>query len=238
VTGACKACGKPCESEFCSTSCEAMHKNFGVTHKEQEDKKPIVRTRLIETTKDVMRKITSEKSLEDNLPWHLHKGECWHCFSWGDVDALTYLRHVMREQSIEYVALSTFAMAAADIHEIEEWLEKGYLKRIDFYVSENFAGTYKKEQDLLVEVASKCGGRCCIFKNHSKVMIAYGEKYDVCIETSANINTNPRCEQTVLTVSSELCDFYKDIFDGLVACNKQVQPKEWKPWKKNTENQF
>ena len=235
MTGVCKTCGKKCEGEFCSSSCKAMHENYGVTFHEKKESKPIVRTRLIETTKNEMRKITSEKSLEQSLPWHLKEGQSWHCFSWGDVDALTYFRHIVREQHIQYAALSTWSMAAADIHEIEEWLKRGFIDRVDFYVSENFAGTYRQEAELLQEISATCGGRVCIFKNHSKVMILYGDKYDCCIEGSANVNTNPRSEQTVLTVSSELCDFYKDIFDGITAYNKDQQPKRWTPWQKQQQ---
>lgn len=39
-------------------------------------------------------------------------------------------------------------------------------------------------------------------------------KYTQC-RGSANINTNPRTEQGVITINRELYQFYKDYFDGI-----------------------
>lgn len=46
--------------------------------------------------------------------------------------------------------------------------------------------------------------------------------------SSANINTNPRIEQAVITVDREVADFYKSFFDDLKPKNKWTLP--WKPW--------
>ena len=35
-----------------------------------------------------MRRVISEAVLEKELTWHFEKGDCYHCFSWGDVDSL------------------------------------------------------------------------------------------------------------------------------------------------------
>lgn len=42
-----------------------------------------------------------------------------------------------------------------------------------------------------------------------------GEKFAFVIESSANINTNPRTEQGVITISRDLFEFYKQYFDGI-----------------------
>ena len=49
------------------------------------------------------RRVKSELFLEDSLPWHFKPGEAYHCFSFGDVDALTYLRAILKQQPLEYV---------------------------------------------------------------------------------------------------------------------------------------
>lgn len=43
----------------------------------------------------VMRRVTSELALEKELEWHFEKGVSYHCFSWGDVDSLTYFRCIV-----------------------------------------------------------------------------------------------------------------------------------------------
>lgn len=47
------------------------------------------------------RRVKSELFLEDSLPWHFKPGEAYHCFSFGDVDALTYLRAILKQQPLE-----------------------------------------------------------------------------------------------------------------------------------------
>ena len=59
-------------------------------------------------------------------------------------------------------------------------------------------------------------------------MVIFGEKFDCVIEGSANINTNPRTEQMVITVNSELAKFYKEYFDEIKSFERNFD--EVKPW--------
>lgn len=167
-----------------------------------------------------MRRILSEANLEKQLPWHFNAGETYHCISWGDVDSLTYMRSIVKQQRIKYALISTWCMAMEDINEIDEWLSRGYAERVDLYCGEIFRGTYAAEYEAAVELEKKHGGRLCIFRNHSKVMVLIGERFDAVIESSANVNTNPRTEQTVITIDSELAKWYKDIFDGVISFDR------------------
>ncbi len=174
-------------------------------------------------TRHEIRRATSEIALEKELTWHFEKGACYHCFSWGDVDSLTYFRVIVKQQRIRYALISTWCMAETDIKEIFSWIEKGYIGRVDFYVGEIFKGSYEKEYRLLVELCGKYGCRLVIFRNHSKIMLLFGEKFDAAIESSANVNTNPRSEQTVITVDSQLAFWYKDIFDNITPFNSDFE---------------
>ena len=62
-------------------------------------------------------------------------------------------------------------------------------------------------------------------------MIVQGERFDCLIESSANVNTNPRSENTVLTVDKELVEDYINLFNGIKSFNRQfdhVKPYSWK----------
>ena len=48
----------------------------------------------------------------------------------------------------------------------------------------------------------------------------YDEGFYFGIQTSANINTNPRTEQGSITVDKGLFEFYKDYFDGIRSFEK------------------
>lgn len=87
---------------------------------------------------------------------------------------------------------------------------------MDFYVGEIFPSQYRVEWAMLNELVEKtqCGRLAC-FRNHSKIFAGYGDKFHFAIETSANVNTNPRTEQGVITLSKELYQFYRDYFDGI-----------------------
>lgn len=107
-------------------------------------------------------------------------------------------------------------MAAEDILQFDEWIEQGKIKKIDFYVGEIFPSSYRIEYGMLNELIEKhkCG-RIAVFRNHSKVYAGDGEKFKFAIETSANINTNPRTEQGVMTINDDIYHFYKEYFDKI-----------------------
>lgn len=183
-------------------------------------------------TRNFERRIKSEAHLEESLPWHFEKGAAYHCFSFGDVDALTYLRAVVKQQPLEYVALSTWCMAQTDVDEIRKWVERGLIGHVDFYVGEIFQASYAPiflQLSELVRITPPYG-RVAIFRNHSKVIIGFGDRFDFAVVTSANVNTNPRSECACLTVDTGVARFYKEeIFDKINSFNRDFD--DWKPYK-------
>jgi len=47
-------------------------------------------------TRQLWRKAASEKALEAAIDWHWQEGDCYHCFSFGDVDSFTFFKMVLR----------------------------------------------------------------------------------------------------------------------------------------------
>lgn len=182
-------------------------------------------------TMDTQRKmrLLSEAALADALPWHIADGEAWHVISAGDVDSLTYLRHIARDQRIDYCIVSTWCMARSDAEEMLSWVERGLVGRFDFYVGEIFKNGYRGCRDVLDAICGKCGGRVARFRNHSKVMALWGAEWSGVIESSANVDTNPRTEQTCITADRGLADFYKAYFDGINDFDGGYA--DWQPWK-------
>lgn len=176
----------------------------------------------------VMRRAFSELALEKELPWHFEQGVSYHCISFGDVDALTYMRVIVKQQRIRYALISTWCCASEDIAEVRTWLERGYIGRCDFYVGENFKVSYYKQYQELIKLCKDLGGRVAICRNHAKIMVLLGEKFDAVIESSANVNTNPRIENTVITVDADLAQWYKSFFDGIISFERNFD--EVKPW--------
>ena len=48
------------------------------------------------------------------------------------------------------------------------------------------------------------------------------------IESSANVDTNPRIEQTCITIDEGLAGFYKSFFDQMIDYDQRYQ--DWQPW--------
>ena len=152
----------------------------------------------------------------------------YHVISGGDVDALSYLMHVVKYYPLDYCIFSTWCMAMPDVLQIESWLDSGRIGRVDAYVGEIFQNSYTDCWVKLCEVLRRHGGRVCVFRNHSKVFAGIGDGFGFSIESSANINTNPRTENTVLTTSTELFWFYKEFFDGIKSFDRSFDT--WQKW--------
>ena len=161
------------------------------------------------------RKAASEAALAEALDWYFREGDCYHCFSFGDVDSLTFFKHVLRQERVLYLALSTWCMAGEDVDDLRSWHRRGMLGRVDFYVGEIFPGSYPLVYDAALDFARECGGRVVVFRNHAKVMAVVGERFDCLIESSANVNTNPRSENTVVTVDRRLVADYVALLNGI-----------------------
>ena len=60
-----------------------------------------------------------------------------------------------------------------------------------------------------------------MFRNHAKLILGYSKPdYYFVLESSANINTNPRTEQTTIYIDKGLYDFYLDYFKGIKSYKK------------------
>ena len=175
-----------------------------------------------------MRRATSEKALEEALDWNWEPGAAYHVISGGDIDALSFLKMALRQQPLDYLAFSTWCMAVADIAELERYMALGRIGRVDSYVGEIFKGSYASEYSRLVALHKAHGGRVCIFRNHSKVFVGFGPAFAFVVETSANINTNPRAENFVITINADLARFYKGYFDGITSFERNFD--DWKPF--------
>lgn len=169
--------------------------------------------------RNTYRRAFSETQLLDcvlaDMPFQ--DGESYHFISGGDVDALSYLKLIIRQQPLDYLLLSTWCMAGEDICQLRDWNRAGKIKKMDAYVGEIFPGTYKKEYAELKPVIKKAGGRVCVFRNHSKIFAGTGPLFSFGIESSSNINTNPRTENACITIDRGLFEFYKEFYDGVVS---------------------
>jgi len=181
-------------------------------------------------SKHVYRRAYSEVTLLDILERDFTPDASYHIISGGDIDSLSYLKHILRQQSLEYLLFSTWCMALDDVQQFREWAEQGKITRLDAYVGEIFPGSYSREHEELKKVVELTGGRVAVFRNHAKIYAGIGSKFAFAIESSANINTNPRTENTAIHVGQDIFAFYLDFFNQVQSFQRDYDG--WTPWKK------
>jgi len=170
------------------------------------------------------RRAKSEAHLAEILPARISAGESWHVISHGDIDSLSFLTHVL--SGVEYldrVLISTWCMAKPDLDQLSSWLDAGRIDQLDLYVGEIFPNQYGDEYARALEMADVYGCRVVVARNHSKIMLmsCAADGYYLVTESSANVNTNPRIEQTAVHASRDLYDFYLDFFHGLKTIDRR-----------------
>lgn len=171
-----------------------------------------------------MRRANAEATLAEILPAKIAPGESWHVISRGDIDSLSYLRHILAGVShLDHVLMSTWCIAKNDLTEISAWLDAGRIEQFDLYAGEIFPGSYGDEYEQFMKMCDLYGCRLIVAKNHSKVTLCAGDDYRVVIESSANVNTNPRIEQSTLHNNAELHAFYLEFFNGVKSIDKSTK---------------
>lgn len=172
------------------------------------------------TPKFLYRRAFSESKLLDALGkpgFYFEDGHVYNFITAGDIDALSFLKAVIRQQNLEHVLASTWCMSGNDILQFQEWINEGKIKHLDIYVGEIFPSSYSVEWGMLKELYRKHNelGRIALFRNHSKVFAGTGRLFSFGIQSSANINTNPRTEQASITIDRGIYEFYKSYYDGI-----------------------
>lgn len=176
------------------------------------------------TTRHHMRRAKAEATLAEILPPMFTDGESWHVISHGDIDALSYLRHALAGVShFDFVLLSTWCIASEDMKELCAWIDSGRIDQLTLAVGEIFPSQYGDEYELACKMVEIYGIRLIVARNHSKVILASNDEsnYHIVMEGSANVNTNPRIEQTSIHRSAELLAFYRDFYHDLRSIDKR-----------------
>ena len=92
----------------------------------ENDEEPIEfskksRSRAKQTrSKQFYRRFTSERALEETIDLKFNDGESYHVISMGDIDSLSFLKAVLRQQKLKYLLLSTWCMALQDVEKVHK----------------------------------------------------------------------------------------------------------------------
>jgi len=133
-----------------------------------------LRARAIKTRhRHQKRRAKSEAVLAEVLPVIPEAGCSYHVISHGDVDSLSYLAHVVKIWPMDFVLISTWCMAMADLDCLIGWLNTGRIGELDFVLGEIFPTQYPDETDKLHRLeANGDPVKLRIARNHAKITLA------------------------------------------------------------------
>ena len=138
-------------------------------------------------------------------------GKSYHIITGGAIDLICHLFWLLRHwQHMKKVLISAWAISGRDILFLEKLLKEGQIDRVELLVGDIFPTKYKMEWKKLMEIYDS-GGISAVYKStiHSKLMLMEADDgTKLVIESSANCNMNPRVEQSCVTISEKLYDFY------------------------------
>lgn len=138
-------------------------------------------------------------------------GKSYHIITGGAIDLICHLYWLLRHwPHMKKVLISAWAISGRDILFLEKLLKDGQIDRVELLVGDIFPTKYKMEWKKLMEIYDS-GGISAVYKStiHSKLLLMEAEDgTKLVIESSANCNMNPRVEQSCVTVSEKLYDFY------------------------------
>lgn len=103
------------------------------------------------------RRFSSEARLLENIDWHFGPDRIYHVISGGDCDSLTFLRHVVRQQPLDFCLVSSWCYGVEDVSEMGDWQSRGLVRRFDFYCGEIAKASYAMCSAELGEIARRGG---------------------------------------------------------------------------------
>lgn len=163
-----------------------------------------------------LRRARNEETLTAVLPQRLPAGYSAHVISAGDVDALSFIAHIARQyQRLDEVLISSWCLALPDIEWLEQQQKENRIGKLRFYCGEILRATYPDTYDSICRLERQQKASLTISRNHAKVTLIKTGSERYTIESSANLNTNPRIEQTAIHTDPDLHAFYDGFFSAL-----------------------
>ena len=168
------------------------------------------------TVQDEFRKVNGQiELLKHHGMSKPEKGKSIHVASGGNVDLICFVKWILLHwPHIRRMFISCWSIGSVDICLIKRWIEGGILDYADILVGDVFPSIHPKEWEKLTEMYNDRLIRN-LYRDtiHSKlILLEISDDEHIVVESSANCNMNPRIEQSVVTVSSELYHFYDDYF--------------------------
>lgn len=180
------------------------------------EKQDIIKQKRKRYKFNVMREKMELKNIIKELP---KEDEVYKIISGGGFSSIAFIKLMSDETVINQLYASTLRIGKKHLQILDSIHKKGQLYKANFIVGtlmKNDSDYVKKfgYYDDLESVCEKNGWVVQAKNNHSKIILFDTDLGKYVLETSSNLNENPKVEQFSFEKSEELFDFYEKIFIG------------------------
>ena len=159
------------------------------------------------------------EGLLDRLP---EDDEVYKFFSTGGFSSISFIRFIAKRAKIFSLTAATLRVVKKEMQALDSLHRQGRLDKAAFII-----GSFMKNDSavgrgygyfkLFDQICRKNGWKFAVAQNHSKILLFDTEVGRFAIETSSNLNENPKMEQFSFEKSEALYEFYMGALGGLLA---------------------
>jgi hypothetical protein len=158
------------------------------------------------------------------LPETLKNAEYRFISGKGGFSSINFIDWVCKKEAIKNLCVSTLAVGKKEIMKLSELdIEKATFIVGTIFKKRGLAESYNY-YDVFREICEDKKWDIIETNNHSKIILMQTKQHYYVLETSSNLNENPKMEQFCFCDNKELYDFYNQFFIGL----KEVINAEWR----------
>ena len=161
--------------------------------------------------------IRSTRELETIMPC-LPEDEVYKLVSDGGFSSISFVKYIAERTVIRNMHVSSFRIGKKELQLIDALHQQGKILKCNFAVGtlmKNAGMTVNRYHyyDNFVGVCEKNDWKYMTVNNYSKLLLFDTDCGKFVLETSSNLNENPKIEQFSFEMDEELYRFYKSVFE-------------------------
>jgi len=163
--------------------------------------------------------IKGTREIENYIQELPKENEIFKFISTGGFSTICFIKFISNIAKINSLCVSTLRVGKKELKMLDYLYKQNKIGKVSFIVGSLMSNDSVKVKKYgyyedLEKVCKTNGWTVIPAKNHSKVLLFDTKEGKFVIETSSNLNENPKIEQFSFEKSEELYNFYKQIFDS------------------------
>lgn len=135
----------------------------------------------------------------------------------GGFASIGLINYVAQKAKIKHLYVSTFRIGLKQFEILQSLKKRGLINKAT-YITSGMQGENGLKYDYLTPILDGCRNnkwRITELNNHSKIILMETKKDFYVVETSSNLNENPKIEQFSFCNDEELFCWYRDFFEAV-----------------------